>query len=46
MISLVKSDLLSPDNFKITEFNLEEVNEAVEFAAANSGAFKLTVIKP
>ncbi|MET4083165.1 alcohol dehydrogenase [Pedobacter sp. UYP30] len=46
LISLVKAGLLSLDHFEITEFNLEDINEAVEYAANEKGAFKLTVVKP
>lgn len=46
LISLVNAGLLSLDHFEITEFGLDDINEAVEFAANNKGAFKLTVLKP
>lgn len=46
LISIVKAGLLSLDEFEISEFGLDNINEAVEHASAEKGAFKLTVIKP
>lgn len=46
MVKLIQSSLLRLDNFDVKEFALDDANEAVEHAAANSGAFKLTVIRP
>jgi NADPH:quinone reductase-like Zn-dependent oxidoreductase len=46
MVRLIRSGLLRLDNFAATTFNLDQVNEAVEHAAANSGPFKMTVIQP
>lgn len=45
MIQLIKSGLLSLDDYNITTFTLDKVNEAVEYAAANYGAFKATILK-
>jgi alcohol dehydrogenase len=44
MIKLVRSGQIGLGD--VTEFPLEKVNEAVAFAAANSGPFKMTVVKP
>jgi alcohol dehydrogenase len=44
MIKLVRSGQISLGD--VTEFPLERVNEAVAHAAANAGAFKMTVVKP
>ncbi len=46
LIAIVKSGLLSLNLFKISEFNLEDINEAIAYAASEKGAFRLTVIKP
>lgn len=46
LISMVKAGLLSLDEFEISEFGLDNINEAVEHASTEKGAFKLTVIKP
>lgn len=46
LIALVKSGLLSLDHYDISAFELNNVNEAIEYAATRGGAFKLTVIKP
>lgn len=46
LISLVKSGLLSLAHYEISEFPLDEANQAVAYAAKEKGASKLTVIKP
>jgi alcohol dehydrogenase len=46
MCGLVRSGLLRLDNFDVTEFDLDDANEAVTHAAANGGPFKMTVICP
>lgn len=46
LIGIVKAGLLSLDEFEISEFGLDNINEAVEHASTEKGAFKLTVIKP
>jgi alcohol dehydrogenase len=46
LAALVKSGLLSLDLFQISEFKLDDANDALEYAEANSGAFKITVINP
>jgi alcohol dehydrogenase len=46
LISLVRSGLLDLSNWDVTEFDLDQVNEAVADAAANGGPFKSTVIRP
>jgi alcohol dehydrogenase len=45
MVGLVRSGLLQLNNFEITGFGLDDVNEAVAHAAFNSGAFKMTVLR-
>ncbi len=46
LIGLVKSGLLSLEHFNVTEFDLDQSNQAVEYAAAHGGPFRITVIKP
>jgi alcohol dehydrogenase len=46
LVSLVRSGLLRLDHFAVTEFDLDHANEAVAHAAANSGPFKMTVLRP
>jgi alcohol dehydrogenase len=46
LISLIRAGLIDLDQFEATSFDLDHANEAVAHAAANSGPFKLTVIKP
>jgi alcohol dehydrogenase len=45
MVGLIRGGLLDLDHYAITEFNLEQANEAVTHAAANPGPFKLTVLR-
>lgn len=46
MVGMVRSGQLDLNHFAVTEFALEEVNRAVSHAAANSGPFRLTVVRP
>jgi alcohol dehydrogenase len=46
LIALVRAGLLSLDHYETTAFDLDHANQAVTHAAANAGAFKMTVIKP
>ena len=46
LAALVRSGQLRLDNYDVTAFGLDDVNEAVAHAAANGGPFKLTVIRP
>jgi alcohol dehydrogenase len=46
MIAMVRGGQVSLDDFHVTEFSLEQVNEAVTHAAANAGPFKMTVVRP
>lgn len=44
---LVRSGLLRLDDYDVTEFDLDDANDAVAHAAAaNGGPFKMTVIRP
>jgi alcohol dehydrogenase len=45
-IALRRSGLLPLEQIDITEFPLAGVNEAIAHAAAHSGAFRLTVLRP
>jgi alcohol dehydrogenase len=46
LVGMVRSGQVRLDGFKVAEFPLEQVNEAVAYAAANAGAFKMTVVRP
>jgi alcohol dehydrogenase len=44
--ALVRAGLVKLDEFAVTAFGLDRVNEAVTHAAANAGPFRMTVITP
>jgi alcohol dehydrogenase len=46
LVALIRSGLLPLDHFEATTFDLDHANEAVAYAAANGGPFKMTVIRP
>ena len=46
MIGLVRAGLVKLEEFAVTTFLLEKVNEAVEHAARNAGAFRMTIVTP
>jgi NADPH:quinone reductase-like Zn-dependent oxidoreductase len=46
LIGLIRAGLIDLGQFETVSFDLDHANEAVAHAAANSGPFKLTVIKP
>jgi hypothetical protein len=46
LVGLIRSGLLSLDQLEATCFDLDHANDAVAHAAANSGPFKMTVIRP
>jgi alcohol dehydrogenase len=46
LAAMVRSGQVRLDPFAVTEFPLERVNEAVAHAAADAGAFKMTVVRP
>ena len=46
MTGLIRAGLLDLGQFNVTTFALDDVNEAVAHAAANGGAFKMTVLQP
>jgi alcohol dehydrogenase len=46
LAGLVRSGLLDLSHFEVTEFPLENANNAVEHAAANGGPFRMTVLRP
>jgi len=46
LINLIRSGLLDLNNWDVTNFDLADVNKAVAHAAAESGPFKLTVLRP
>jgi hypothetical protein len=45
-IRLIRAGLLRLSHFEATSFDLDHANDAVAHAAANSGPFKMTVIRP
>ena len=46
MVALIRAGLVKLDDFEVTTFSLDDVNKAVAYAAANSGPFKMTVVRP
>jgi alcohol dehydrogenase len=46
MAGLIRAGLVELSQFEITAFGLERANEAVAHAAAHTGPFKMTVIRP
>jgi len=46
LIGLVRSGLLDLSAFDVTDFALDDANDAVAHAAAHGGPFRLTVIRP
>lgn len=46
LVGLVRAGLLALDDFVVASFTLDDINEAVEHAATNSGAFRRTVVIP
>ena len=46
IIALVRAGLLDLGQFNVTEFGLEDANEAVAHAAAHAGPFRNTVLRP
>jgi alcohol dehydrogenase len=46
LAALVRAGLLRLDDYEVTAFDLDHANDAVAHAAANSGPFRMTVIRP
>jgi len=46
MIRMVRAGLIDLAQFEVTEFGLDQANEAVAHAAANAGPRQLTVLRP
>ncbi|CAN5333926.1 zinc-binding alcohol dehydrogenase family protein [soil metagenome] len=46
LVGLVRAGLLRLDAFETAVFDLDHANEAVSYAAANSGSFKMTILQP
>ncbi len=46
MVGLIRGGLLDLAQFQLTEFALDDINEAVAHAAANAGPRRLTVLRP
>ncbi len=45
MAGMIRSGVLDLSHYAVTEFALDDANEAVAHAAANAGPFKLTVLR-
>ncbi len=46
MIGLIRSGLLDLSHWDVTEFNLDDANEAVAHAAVHGGPFRTDAIRP
>jgi alcohol dehydrogenase len=46
MVAMIRAGLIDLQQFDLTEFALDDANDAVAYAAANSGPRQLTVIRP
>jgi alcohol dehydrogenase len=46
MIQLVRSGLIDIGQFEVSEFALDDANDAVAHAAAHAGPRQLTVLRP
>ncbi len=46
MVRLVRAGMIDLGKFDVTEFALDDANEAVAHAAANAGPLRLTVLRP
>jgi alcohol dehydrogenase len=46
IVGLIRAGLIDLAQFDLTEFGLDDVNDAVAHAAANAGPLRLTVIRP
>lgn len=46
MVRMIRAGLIDLGQFELTEFNLDDANAAVAFAAANGGPRQLTVLRP
>ncbi len=46
MVRLVRAGVIDLGQFDLTEFGLDDVNDAVAHAAANAGPLRLTVLRP
>ncbi len=46
MVALIRSGLLSLNEFEVTSFDLDRVNEAVAHSKAQGGPFRIAVIQP
>ena len=46
MVGMIRAGLIDLAQFELTEFGLDDANDAVAHAAANAGPLRLTVIRP
>lgn len=46
MVKMIRGVLIDPSAYEVSEFDLDEVNEAITHAAANAGPTGMTVLRP
>jgi len=46
MVQMVRAGLIDLTHFDLTEFTLDQANDAVAHAAANAGPRQLTILRP
>jgi alcohol dehydrogenase len=46
LVQVIRAGLIDLAQFDLTEFGLDDVNDAVDHAAANAGPLRLTVLRP
>jgi alcohol dehydrogenase len=46
MVQMVRTGLMDLGQFELAEFDLDDANTAVAYAASNAGPRQLTVIRP
>ena len=46
MIALIRAGLVKLDDFEVRAFSLDEVNDAVAYAAIHTSPFRMTVVQP
>ena len=46
MVRLVETGLIDLAQFALTEFSLDDANEAISYAAANAGPLRLIALRP
>jgi alcohol dehydrogenase len=46
MVGLIRSGQIDLSHYSVAPFALDDVNTAIDHAAANAGPFRLTVLRP